>query len=402
LIRLLRGLIRGGDQQVGSAAGEALISAIGTFSMAAQPREGVEMLEEILPGVIDGTSPIGLASFVHRVQLTVDALKGQGDRFLEEASRAAQLLIAIDQGSYEIQVKRWIGSWDYAQQEVDEHGNPEFQSDREIRRLAQGAAERPELLGERMLQWLLTDQAKRAYDLFYFLGKYDSQARWQVRIEDIGRLQNGRVAFGWYFGGRAAVDPSTVDSRLDELTALGQVRSDAIVAATHFIPGNHKSVRRMTRLLADGKVDPEIVERQLIGGGWMKTLSGEEAFELLSAVAGPGLGRADLVIDFLAMWVHSEKPIEGDLRGLAWRSFESAPQRGESWDYDLVASALAPGDWDRAFGLLERLLTLTAEHKSWEPLNRHGVGIYSGRLVTLVGKIDRRHLHCRDSGSPFH
>jgi hypothetical protein len=163
-----------------------------------------------------------------------------------------------------------------------------------------------------------------------------------------------------------------MDVMLDGLCAAGRVRGEAIVAATHYIPGNQNGVLRVTRLIAEGRAEPRFVERQLLGGGWMKSLTGDQLHELLSAIAGRNLEYAAFVIDFLAMWVHSGKPIEGALRELAWRCFESAPQEGEAWDYDLVASALAPEDLPRAFALFELLLTLPSDRKSWEPLDRHG------------------------------
>jgi hypothetical protein len=114
--------------------------------------------------------------------------------------------------------------------------------------------------------------------------------------------------------------------------------------------------------------------------------SAAEASTLLRAIAGPKLENAAEVIDFLAMWIHAKKPLEGDLAELAWQALESAPEGGEAWDFDLVAAALAPANTDRAFALLERLLTLPSDVKTWEPLDRHG----GNRFWSTLWKADRQ------------
>jgi hypothetical protein len=121
-------------------------------------------------------------------------------------------------------------------------------------------------------------------------------------------------------------------------------------------------------------------------GGWMNPLLPAETATLLRAIAGPNLENATLVIDFLAMWVHGHKPLEGELAELAWQAMESTPQGGEAWDFDLVAAALARTDLNRSFALLERLLTLPSNVKSWEPLDRHS----GNRFWNTIWNEDRQ------------
>ncbi len=372
LMELSRGLMNATDHRVTSAAGEALVSAIGIFAATCRPDQGIGLFEEIGPAILEGNLPIKLESYVRALQFTVRKLSAQADRFKEAISRATELLQAVEEASYSTQVRRWVGSWEYGDQEKDEDGQTIFHGDMQVRRLARGAAEDPTAVPEDLLAWLLSKEAKRAHEYFWWLGRHDAGAKWQERIEQFGRDQAGQAAFAGYFGGRASIDPQAIDVRLDELSAQGLVRGEGIVGATRHIPGNRNGVDRMIRLLTEGKVDARVVEKQLMTGGWMKTLTGDEACELLSTIAGADLERAELVVDFLAMWVHSGKPIEDRLAELAWRAIESAPEGGEAWDFDLVANALAPGNMDRAFALLERLLALPNDRKSWEPLDRHG------------------------------
>jgi hypothetical protein len=159
LIGLAREIVRSAtDQQLGLAAGEALIEGIGTFA-AVKPDEGIVMLEEICPQVLDGNLPIALEKLVSTLQMTERRLEGQNHRFDTEVRRIGQLMETIEHGSFEIQIKRWIGSWEHGDQEPDGNGGTEFRSDREIRELAHQAVENPAILSDRLLAWLLSGEA---------------------------------------------------------------------------------------------------------------------------------------------------------------------------------------------------------------------------------------------------
>ncbi|HVO60604.1 MAG TPA: hypothetical protein VMT53_06690 [Terriglobales bacterium] len=233
------------------------------------------------------------------------------------------------------------------------------------------------------MRWLTSADAKRAHEFFYWVGKFDRQGRWREAVERIGEQESGEQPFASYFGGRASEDPGQTEQRLDELAAADHVRGAAIVGATAFLPGNRAAIDRIVSLLDGGFVDPERAERRLMAGGWMRSLAGNEATDLLRAIAGREFQRATLVIDFLAMWVHSQKPIDGDLAAVAWQALEAAPSGGEAWDFDLVAAALLPTDHDRAFNLLRRYVTLPHDHRSWEPLDRHGGNRFWNALWSL-------------------
>jgi hypothetical protein len=190
-------------------------------------------------------------------------------------------------------------------------------------------------------------------------------------------------AFASYFGGRGSEDAERVNARLDELSDEGRIEGAALVAATGFLPADRRALSRVIDLLRNGRVVAEFAEKALMGGGWMKPLNCDEAAMLLTAIAGADFENAWPVIDFLAMWVHNVKPMEGNLAEVAWRALESTPKRGEAWDFDRVAAALAQENPDRAFALLRRYLTLPHDRNSWEPLDRHGGNRFWKALWTL-------------------
>jgi hypothetical protein len=255
-----------------------------------------------------------------------------------------------------------------------------FHGELEIRRLARIAAGDRNAVSTDLFGWLQSREAKRASEFFYWLGKYDQTSNWVETINVAGESESGELAFACYYGGRGSINAEAIEQTLDDLARRGRIRAEALVGATRFLPGSARAIARIITLLP--MVDPARVQRQLTSGGWMNPLNSENAAILLRAIAGPHLENGALIIDFLAMWVQSGKPVEGDLAELAWLVLESAPQIGEAWDFDILAAALAPVDLDRAFRLLERYLNLPHDIKSWEPLDRHSGNRFWGVLWT--------------------
>ena len=383
LLELVRPLLQDGDQEIASAAGKTLMTSIGEFTVQADPDRGATLLEELGPRILAQQVPISLEDYVQSLKFARRALESGGQKFEGALTRICSLLRTVDEGSFEVQVKRWVGSWEYGEQANDENGHLVFRGDLEIRRLAQVAAQDPPTISNELLTWLTSPDARRSYEFFYWLGKCDRNYRWRERVEELGETSPDYRAFASYFGGRGFEDAERINTRLDELTNERKIKGAALVAATGYLPANRPAVTRVTDLLRSGRVDAEFAEKALIGGGWMKPLNCDEAATLLTAIAGPEFENAWPVIDFLAMWVHSRKPIEGDLAEVAWRALEATPNRGQAWDFDIVAAALALGNPDRAFALLARYLTLPSDRNSWEPLDRHGGNRFWNTLWTL-------------------
>ena len=305
-------------------------------------------------------------------------------QFGNVVSQTEALLQNLDHAEFSVKLRRWLGSWEFGDEKQDINGKQVFRSELAIQRLAESAAADPNLVSASSLTWLTSADAKRSHEFLYWVGRYDRDGRWQRTVESLGEHEGGVRAFASYFGGRSEESPAEMEQRLDEVAAARTVLGSAIVGATGFLPGSARAIHRVVALINNGSVEAEVVERRLMAGGWMRPLGGSEASELLRAIAGQNFQRAALVIDFLAMWVHASKPIEGELAEIAWRALESTPETGEAWDYDLVAAAIAPTDYDRAFELLRRYLTLPHGHRSWEPLDRHG----GNRFWSTIWRFD--------------
>jgi hypothetical protein len=371
LVDLIRPLMQDPDPEAARKAGQIAMTSIGEYTVQADPDAGVQLLEVLGPEVLRGGVPIEIETYVATLRRVSRAIPAEA-QFERATARVRQLLEMLDEAGFQVNLKRWVGSWDFGEEAHDEDGRRVFRGELEIRRLAEIAAADRTVVSDDLLQWLTSPEAKRGYELFYWLGKFDREQLWRETIERLGEQESGEQAFASYFGGRGSEAPAEIAQRLDELAARHQVRGSAIVGATGFLPANRVAVDRVVSLVDGGFVDPDRAERRLIGGGWMRPLTADEAVTLLRAIAGPDLQRAGLVIDFLAMWVHCQKPIEGSLAEFAWQALEATPEHGEAWDFDLVAASLVPIDRDRAFNLLRCYVTLPHDRRSWEPLDRHG------------------------------
>ena len=380
----LRQLMQDPDEEVRTKAGETLVQALGEFTVRARAEEGVQMLEEISPQVTARAVPIRLEDYVDALHLAQRGLTARRPHVDKELARVSQLIDAIETGSIDSRVRRWVGTWDYGEQEPDENGELAYHGEVEIRKLAQAAAADRSAISEDLLQWLKSKDAKRASEFFILLGRSNVTGTWEERIDRCGETNDGELAFACYYGGRGQASRSQIEDKLDELTTTGRIRPEALLGATRYLPGSARAIARIVTLLERG-VNPTLAERRLMSGGWMKPLSAAEGATLLRAIAGTRLENATAVVDFLAMWV-SSKPLEGDLTELAWQALESTPQGGEAWDFDILAAALAKTDLNRSFALLERLLTIPGDAKSWEPLDRHS----GNRFWNTLWSTDRQ------------
>ena len=385
LIELQRQLLEDADREVSQAAGQALITAIGEYTIQADPAHGVEMLEELRDRVVDNLFPIRLDRYVTTLSLAIRGVP-QDEQFRAVHARLQALSESLDGADFGVRIRRWIGSWDLGWEKVEFEGAQVYRGELEIRRLAEAAAANPRLVSAGSLAWLNSFEAKRSPEFFYAIGLNDNAALWQEIVEETGTHETGTRNFAAYFSGRGVSSADRVEQRLDDLALAGRVQGPALVAATGFLPGSARAVRRAVALINRGSVTPEFVERQLMAGGWMNPLRAEETIELLTAVAGHDFERAALVIDFLSMWVHTNKAFDDPLREIAWLALERTPTSGEAWDFDIVAAAIADSDHARAFRLFERYLVLPNEQRSWQPLDRHG----GNRFWQLLWQFDSR------------
>jgi len=385
ILRELRELMQDQDEEVRAKAGETLVRALGEFTLGAGAAVGVQMLEDISPQIVGRTVPIRLEDYVDALHFAQRGLIARQPPADKELARVSQLIKSIETGNVDGRIRRWVGTWDYGEQERDEKGELVYHSELEIRKLAKAVVADRNAISEDLLQWLTSKDAKRASEFFILLGRYDATRSWEERIDRCGETNHGELAFACYYCGRGQVSQAEVEDKLDKLTNGGLIRPEALLGASSYLPGSGRAIARVLILLERG-VSPVLAERHLMAGGWMKPLCVAEAATLLRAIAGPRLENAALVVDFLAMWIHSSKPLEGDLAELAWQALESTPQGGEAWDFDILAAALAKTDLNRSFALLEGLLTLPGNVKSWEPLDRHS----GNRFWNTLWSADRQ------------
>jgi hypothetical protein len=384
IIDLVRELMADPDEQVSQRAGQVLITALGEYAIQADLAQGTGLLEGLRDQVVEGTVPIRMDVYAATLEYVVGAMP-PAEQFADLRDRLRVVLESLDEADFSVKLRRWVGSWNLGRR-MEVEGQQVYRGELEIRQLAESAAANPAVVSAESLEWLNSTMAKRSHEFFYTVGRNDDAALWQEIIEGVGRSENGVRSFAAYFGGRAVRFNADVERRLDDLVLDDRIQGQALIAATGVLPGSGRAVRRVVTLINRGSVAPEFVERSLIAGGWMNPLSEEETADLLSAIGGRELERAALVIDFLAMWVHTNKPFDDRLRELAWRVLERTPTSGEGWDFDILAAAIGSSDYDRGFRLLERYLTVPHEQRSWEPLDR-----YSGNSFwKLLWRFDSR------------
>lgn len=389
----LKSLARSRDQVVAKAALAALPTALETIGAEGRPARAMERIREVVRWTLEEAVPVsigrltGALRFV-QVRLSDDA-KRPGAPNLPELRAAVSeleiLLERLEKGDFGMRLKRWAGPWAWGDHKEDEQGRRgRERSDDELQALAREAAQDPTLLTPVLREWLISPDAQRAFRFWYWLGRMDASRRWLAEIEEWGKGDGGGPLAS-YLGGLAVEDPAFVSARLDELTSRREVSGRTIVNATSSFPPDEGALRRVAALLADGRVEPEVAATALSGGRWVEPLTDAQFLGLLKAIAGPDLRHAVPVVDFLGMWRHLGRLIEGPLAEFAWRCLESAPNvtANETYDFDQLAAALAPGDPDRAFRLLETLLTQPRERESWRPTDRYRHGDFWTRLREL-------------------
>ncbi|MEQ9623415.1 hypothetical protein [Coleofasciculus chthonoplastes] len=298
----------------------------------------------------------------------------QGVAELQPYIEEIEILIArLEQGDFSTNLKRWTGKWTvyHSESRINEEGKRVYRNEEELKNLAQQAIENPKILTDELIEWLCSGRAREVNEFFFWLGRMDVEKVWIFTIDKIGNAPKGMVAFASYYGGLSQSDPQFISKRLDELTESNQVTAEAIVYSTAYIGGNLVGVKRMEKLIRENRVNPSFVAQVLKCGRWIDSLSPDEYLRLLKVIAVSDLEHAAAVIDFISMWLHSQRPIEGQLAELAWQCLEAAPTitGTEDYDCDQLAAKLAESDIERGFKLLEKLLL--QPYGCWNPINQY-------------------------------
>ena len=121
LLGRLRQLMTDEDTEISIKAGETLILAIAEFTFHARPTVGIEMLENLAPQIISGTISIRVENYIDALHLIERAFDGRPDA-ANELQHILNLIEAVETGDFDTHVRRWVGTWDYGEQEQDETG----------------------------------------------------------------------------------------------------------------------------------------------------------------------------------------------------------------------------------------------------------------------------------------
>lgn len=372
------------------------------------PLKPSELCKEIVDRILKGKLDISINEISEHLILARERLGSYNEdsSWKGEANQAAKLLdgciAGMDAASFDLRLRRWVGGWQSRKHETDQNGNLVFESDKKIKELAGETVADSRLLTDALLNWLVSEEARQGWVFFFRLGEADKNGIFREAIESLARDGKAASAFAAYFSGLSTHNPDFVENRLDELLRGGAVDGKAILYATPYRPGGRRSVDRVCHLLRSGAVNPLEAERALVGGGWLKTLSSDECYDLLSTVAGTGLENAGAVIDFLAMWLHAGRPLEGKLADLTWRCLEAMPANVEAYDADVVAAALVTNDADRSFQLLQLTMNQPLGTKGWQPIDHFGYHSFwdalhtadRSRLLRLIFDLDMTGATC--------
>ncbi len=384
LVDLLVTAAQSRDITVADAARAVLPHAIGECAIQAPPSPAVARFKIATDWVLNQEVPLSVSDLTSSMKAARHILHEQKETTDKQTrlklTRAVQdidkLLNLLEHADYPIRLKRWAGSWAHGDDKFreDANGRRIYQWEDEVESLAQVAAKKPDVLTDALFAWLCSEEAKKAYVFFWWLGRFDRAHKLASRLEQIGAKKEGITAFSSYCGGLSQDEPGFVADSLDELVMRGLVTAEAIVGAARYLPGDRRGVRRIRELISKKNVDPPLVARVLAPGKWMDSLAPQECLDLLREIAGSDFKNAIAVIDFLGMWIHSGKPIEGELAEFAWQCLESAPPVtiNDSYDCDQLATRLTQQDLERGFKLLEMLLTQPYQKKSWEPIEHPG------------------------------
>ena len=398
LVDLLMTVAQSEEPELTKSARVTLPHAIAECAIQARPETAIERFQIIIDWAIKHGMPISISNLAESLRLAHRVFTERRDKadrltaikFQDYAQRIEALISLIDKGDFSIRLKRWAGNWtpEDHEYEIEKSGKDMYRYERELQALAEEAIKNPGNLTDDHLTWLCSEEAKKAHTFFWWLGKMDSDRKWVAKIEEIGANKNGVTVFSAYFGGLSLTNREFVSKRLDELTEAGQVMAEAIVSATGYLGGDMAGVKRMEMLIRGGRVDPVFVERVLSCGGWINSLSPNEYLRLLKAIVGPEMNNAPVVIDFLRMWLHAKRPIEGELAEFAWQCLEAAqPIKGnDTYNCDWLASNLAQYDPERGFKLLEKLLTQPYEKKYWNPIDHRR----QNKFWSILRKADRK------------
>lgn len=386
LVDHLFSLVESKEDEIAQAALERLPTLVVELATQGRPTEALERLNKLLEWALLEEPGVSIASLYRAIEFVrrsfVDHIKKQEteanrrDEFQLHVEHLDRLILKLEHGSFPVRLKRWASGWHSKDhEEIIIDGQRVYKFEHELGNLAKEVISGPALLTRRVLSWLVSGKAQRSNRFFFHLGRLDMNGQLHSKIEEIGAESSGGIAFGSYWGGQAGIDRKKAEARLEELTSLGAISSEAFVGAVAYFGPSQLTLRLIRDEISRGRVSPKAVSG-ILYGDWIKEISPDELLSLLEALAGDQLESASVAIDVLGRWADEDRPLEGRLVEFAWQCLEAVPaiSGNEVYDCDKLASKLAEAEPERGFNLLEKLLVQPEDRRSWCPIDRYAGG----------------------------
>lgn len=370
------------DPEVAEAAVEKLPSLIAGYCVRCPSPESVQKFQILVEWAVEGRQGLDVstlsAQMGHVLRVFLDRAKkngtsGERKKVLRACiSTIDHLKNELEEGDYFLRVKRWVGNWT-AEDDKPVQGEIRPRYEMEIERLVDEAVNRPELIESPVIDWLISDPARKSYLFFHFLGQKDIDRVFAPVVERLGNSLEGSEAFARYWSGWAQTDQDVAEQRLEELTRSNKIAGLSVVRASLLMKANQSGVKRILEQIESGRIDPSRTDRILMAI-WARDLDQRQFVSLMQAVAGREVENAAIAIEMLRFYRHGNwEPEEGSgLEELAWRCLESDPpcDPPDRSDFDRLAATFARRNPKRALALLENLLLKPDRpHDRWKPLD---------------------------------
>jgi hypothetical protein len=427
ILGILRGLSKDQEVAVREVAFSALLDGVRESLHISVLRDGLDnlahtsfdALREVAASQLSLAQVVELRSALELIRNDFELKKegtAEGGESHEGVRLIGQRLLEIERSlqddSFSGRLKRWVGPRSRGDQNADDEaiikGEP-APSGRGINELAESLCGDPSLLTSNQLEWLLTEEAVYAPELFLALGASDSTRTLESLARERALKLGGDRLFGFYVAGRAQADRSSAEEILDSMRTDDPANVRAILAAASLIPGDERNVRRFLRLLGTRAVRPAEALGVVRFGGWIRSVSVEDLARLLRELDDESPEVTNALLDLLGVWIlfNRNRGIPKELCERIWALLSRStviPNRALASSWDRLAEALAQASPERFLALLEIHAAHTPEDSKgpidflqdharfWKPLfrlNREGV------LRTLLS------LNSKEESPPF-
>lgn len=286
----------------------------------------------------------------------------------EALVKVDNLLNTLTSGSVLGRLQVWAARWETQETLALSKGEPAPFEDH-LGVAADELIADPTLLDEELTTWLTSPAAGKGMAFFQVLGERDEQGALLPRMAEISRAPTGSYAFGAYMAGWRDRDATAARAELDRLVQEGDPnRAPGAAYATIYVGPSPDDLERLVRLLATDRVDRRSVAACLGAMGtirrWIDGLEPSEYERLLQALVGNDYQLAVEATRLLARWHAVRDMFTPGMVDLGWECLSSEYAEHDvdyAWDRDSLAAALTDEDPERAFSMLEPLMSRSVQ-----------------------------------------